>query len=173
MIELLRLAEVVKNVDPDALLYREDGVTVGRDLGATGIDVHLAAPADQRDDAGHVAALDIAGHHVVHATEPRLRQAHERPSATDFMSASPFSKLAPINRSMPTNRCTTFVTKLRWPTMLHVTAVRWPSGLNVNSAVLVAAKGFRNSRLTLISSDGRLSVSVMRPSPTCLLPVHM
>jgi hypothetical protein len=36
--------------------------------------MHLAAPAEQRDDPGHVAALDIAGHDVVHAAEPRLGQ---------------------------------------------------------------------------------------------------
>src|SRR6266478_9809244 len=56
--------------------------------------------------------------------------------------------------------------------MLHVTAVRSPAGLNVNSAVFVAAKGFRNSSLILTSSLGRLSVIVMRPSPTLLLPDH-
>src|SRR5438093_10462820 len=56
--------------------------------------------------------------------------------------------------------------------MLHVTAVRSPAGLNVNSAVLVAAKGFTNSSLILTSSLGRLSVIVMRPSPTLLLPAH-
>src|SRR6185295_19767325 len=56
--------------------------------------------------------------------------------------------------------------------MLHVTAVRSPSGLNANSAVLVAAKGFRNSSLIRISSLGRLSVIVMRPSPTLSLPAH-
>src|SRR5438445_13642012 len=56
--------------------------------------------------------------------------------------------------------------------MLHVTAVRSPAGLNVNSAVLVAAKGFTNSSLILTSSLGRLSVIVMRPSPTLLFPAH-
>src|SRR6267142_2007157 len=56
--------------------------------------------------------------------------------------------------------------------MLHVTAVRSPSGLNVNSAVFVASKGFRNSSLILTSSLGRLSVIVMRPSPTLLLPAQ-
>jgi hypothetical protein len=33
--------------------------------------VRLAAPADQRDDAGRVAAPDVAGHDVVHPIEPR------------------------------------------------------------------------------------------------------
>src|SRR6266850_2241265 len=56
--------------------------------------------------------------------------------------------------------------------MLHVTAVRSPSGLNVNSAVFVAANGFTNSSLIRTSSFGRLSVIVMRPSPTLLLPAH-
>jgi hypothetical protein len=40
-------------------------------LHADRIDMHLAAPADQRDETGH-AALDMAGHDVVHAAEPRL-----------------------------------------------------------------------------------------------------
>src|SRR5262249_22582742 len=56
--------------------------------------------------------------------------------------------------------------------MLHVTAVRSPSGLNVNSAVLVASNGFRNSSLIRTSSFGRLSEIVIRPSPTLLLPAH-
>src|SRR6266480_5887826 len=56
--------------------------------------------------------------------------------------------------------------------MLHVTAVRPPSGLNANSAVLVAAKGLTNSSLIRTSSFGRLSVIVMRPSPTLPLPDH-
>ncbi len=43
-------------------------------LEADRIDMRLAAPADQRDDARHVAALDIAGHDLVHAAEPRLGQ---------------------------------------------------------------------------------------------------
>ena len=42
----------------------------------------------------------------------------------------------------------------------------------MNSAVLVAANGFRNSSLIRTSSFGRLSVIVMRPSPTLLLPAH-
>src|SRR5437879_13492800 len=36
--------------------------------------MHLAAPTDQRDEARHFAALDIAGHDLVHAAEPRLGQ---------------------------------------------------------------------------------------------------
>jgi hypothetical protein len=32
--------------------------------------MHLAAPGDPRDDAGHLAALDMAGHDVVQAAEP-------------------------------------------------------------------------------------------------------
>src|SRR6266545_6909511 len=38
------------------------------------IDMPLAPPADQRDEARHLAALDMAGHDLVHAAEPRLRQ---------------------------------------------------------------------------------------------------
>ncbi len=36
--------------------------------------MHLAPPADQRDETRHVAALDIASHDVVHAAEPRPGQ---------------------------------------------------------------------------------------------------
>ncbi len=43
-------------------------------LHADRIDMHLAPPADQRDDTGHFAALHIAGHDVMHAAEPRLGQ---------------------------------------------------------------------------------------------------
>ncbi|HEY7418482.1 MAG TPA: hypothetical protein VH593_25100, partial [Ktedonobacteraceae bacterium] len=38
------------------------------------IDIHLAPPTDQRDQTGHVAALDITGHEVVHTGEPHFRQ---------------------------------------------------------------------------------------------------
>ena len=41
---------------------------------ADDIDVRLTAPAEQRDETGDVPALDMAGHHVVHALEPRLGQ---------------------------------------------------------------------------------------------------
>src|SRR5215472_17580499 len=63
-------------------------------------------------------------------------------------------------------------TKLFWPNMAHVTAVRSPSGLNVNSAVLVPAIGCTKSSLILMSSAGRLWVSVMRAYPICLLPAQ-
>src|SRR5262249_45036309 len=56
--------------------------------------------------------------------------------------------------------------------MLHVTAVRSPSGLNVNSPVLVASNGLRNSSLIRISSFGLLSVLVTRPPPPFLLRAH-
>ena len=44
--------------------------------------------------------------------------------------------------------------------------------LPIIQAVQVEANGFRKSSLNRISSFGRLSVSVMRPSPTWLFPVH-
>src|SRR5262245_29323900 len=62
--------------------------------------------------------------------------------------------------------------KLLSPVMLHVTTVRSPSGRNVNSAMLVFLNGFRKSSLTRMRSLGRLSVIVMRPSPTFLSPTH-
>jgi hypothetical protein len=51
-----------------------DRVAAAERLHADRIDVHLAAPAEQIDDAGHGAALDMAGHDVVHAAEPRRGQ---------------------------------------------------------------------------------------------------
>src|SRR6516225_7809788 len=63
-------------------------------------------------------------------------------------------------------------TKLLCPNMAQVTAVRSPSGLNVNSAVLVPAIGCTKSSLILMSSAGRLWVSIMRPSPIWLLPAQ-
>src|SRR5215813_9725850 len=56
--------------------------------------------------------------------------------------------------------------------MLHVTTVRLPSGTNLNSAMLVPANGRMKSRRSLTRSFGRLSVMVMRPSPTSLFPDH-
>jgi hypothetical protein len=38
-------------------------------LHANRIGMHLAPPADQCHDTGHLAALDIAGHDLVHAVE--------------------------------------------------------------------------------------------------------
>src|SRR5262252_3239073 len=70
------------------------------------------------------------------------------------------------------NRQIARATKLFWPNMAHVTAVRSPSGLNVNSAVLVPAIGCTKSSLILMSSAGRLWVSIMRPSPISLLPAQ-
>ena len=44
-------------------------------LRADRVDVHLAAAADQRDEPRHAAALDVAGHDVVHAAQPRSESA--------------------------------------------------------------------------------------------------
>jgi hypothetical protein len=60
-------------------------------------------------------------------------------------------------------------TKLSSPVMVHVTAVPPPAGRKVNSATLVPARGFTKSGSTRISSPGRLSTIVMRPSPTSWL----
>jgi len=43
-------------------------------LDADRIDVRLAAPADERDEAWHPAALDVTGHGLAHAGEPRFGQ---------------------------------------------------------------------------------------------------
>jgi hypothetical protein len=52
----------------------EDGVAPHRLALATGFhtertDVYLVVPADQRDDAGHVAALDMAGPLCIRTSE--------------------------------------------------------------------------------------------------------
>jgi hypothetical protein len=44
-------------------------------LHADRLDMRLAAPADERDEAGHPAALDMAGHDLAHAGKARPRQA--------------------------------------------------------------------------------------------------
>src|SRR5271165_5080022 len=59
------------------------------------------------------------------------------------------------------------------PDMLHVTSVWPPSGLNVNSPTHVFGNGLKNSSLIFTNSPGRLSVMVILPSPTWLLPVHV
>src|SRR5205814_1888895 len=63
-------------------------------------------------------------------------------------------------------------TKLFSPYMLHVTTVLLPSGLKVNSLVQVDSKGRMKSSLMRTSSCGRLSIRVMRPSPTLSSPDH-
>src|SRR5262245_7454549 len=93
-------------------------------------------------------------------------------SVTALRFSRPFSKKPPSILSWFMNRQIARATKLFWPNMAQVTAVRSPSGLNVNSAVLVPAIGCTKSSLILMSSAGRLWVSVMRPSPIWLLPAQ-
>jgi hypothetical protein len=57
----------------------EDGVAAHRiavagRLQADRIDMSLAAPAHERDQARHLAARDMAEHAVAHARKPRRRQ---------------------------------------------------------------------------------------------------
>ena len=56
------------------MVSRRIGSLPPNGLHADRIDMHLAPPADQRDETGHCAALDMAGHDVVHAAEPGLGQ---------------------------------------------------------------------------------------------------
>jgi hypothetical protein len=51
-----------------------DRVAATDHLCADRVDMHLAPPADQRDDTGNLAAFDMVRHDVVHAAEPRLGQ---------------------------------------------------------------------------------------------------
>src|SRR5204862_2713328 len=121
-----------------------------------------------------LAALDMAGHDVVQAVEACLRESsggHRRlPSTTAFICDSPCSKAPPIILSMLMTRWIALATKFFRPVMVHVTAVCSPRGSKVNSAMLLARKGFSKSSLIRIRSLDRLSVIVMRPSPTWLLP---
>ena len=59
------------------------------------------------------------------------------------------------------------------PLMLQVTTVAPPSGRKVNSPVFVAAKGSMNSSFIRMISGARLSVMVIRPLPTSLLPSQL
>ena len=62
------------------------------------------------------------------------------------------------------------LTKLFVPDMVHVTTVWPPSGLKVNSAMFVPLKGLRKSSRNRTNWPGWLSVMVMLPAPTLLLP---
>src|SRR5687767_10145217 len=95
-----------------------------------------------------------------------------RASAMVFIAASPFSKSAPTILSIFMNMQKALHMKLFSPFMVQVTTVCSPFGSNENSAALVAANGLKNSSLMRTNSPGWLSVSVMRPSPTSLLPTH-
>src|SRR5512134_176736 len=88
------------------------------------------------------------------------------------MPARPCSKSPPTILSMSKTRHIALPTKLFLPRIVQVTAVRPPSSLNANSALLVAAKGLKNSSLKRIASFGRLSMMLMRPSPTSLFPAQ-
>src|SRR5713226_5813888 len=93
-------------------------------------------------------------------------------SVTEFICARPCSNWPPTILSQFMNRPTALERKLFLPYMLQVTAVWLPSGLKVNSAVLLALKGFKKSSLNRTNTFGRLSMTVMRPSPILLLPDH-
>src|SRR4029077_18014772 len=93
-------------------------------------------------------------------------------SATDFIWPSPWSNCPPIILSIFITRPIALVIKFFLPVMFHVTVVWFPCGWKVNSAVLVAANGFMNSSLIRTRSLGWLSMIVMRPSTTLLLPTQ-
>jgi hypothetical protein len=59
------------------MVSRRMGGAITDRLSANRIDMHLAPSADQRDQAGHLAPLDIAGHDVVHTGEPRPGQSRD------------------------------------------------------------------------------------------------
>src|SRR5262245_12831454 len=68
------------------------------------------------------------------------------------------------------NRNIALAMKLWRPVIDQVTFVPEPLGAKSNRAVLVAAQGLMNSRRMVTCCGGRLSVMVIRPSPTWLLP---
>jgi len=49
-----------------------DRVAAAERFRPDGVDMHLALAADQRDDAWHFTVLDVGGHDVAQAAEPRL-----------------------------------------------------------------------------------------------------
>src|SRR4051812_12628642 len=93
-------------------------------------------------------------------------------STTVFICARPFSKSRPIILSMLTKTPKALAMKFFWPDMLQVTAVWLLSDLKVNSVSAVEANGLMNSSLMRTRSLGRLSVIVIRPSPTFLSPTQ-
>jgi len=103
----------------------------------------------------------------------RLVPTYRAVSTTDFNAAKPFSNWPPTILSQLMIKPMALPMKLFFPYIVHVTVVWSFSELKVNSDVLVAAKGFRNSSLKLIKASGRLSMIVMLPWPTLLLPAHL
>src|SRR5262249_26356726 len=75
----------------DRLRHRRDAEDgVARD--ADGLDVELAAPRDDADEAGDLAALDVAGEDVVQTREPRPGGGHGAPYSMPFAPAkAPFA----------------------------------------------------------------------------------
>ena len=94
------------------------------------------------------------------------------PATTPCRFFRPFSNCPPTILSQSMKSPAALAMKLFVPAMLHVITVFSPSAWNVNSAVFVAAKGLRNSIRQRTSSPGRLSVIVIVPSPTSLLPAQ-
>src|SRR5262245_6827653 len=141
------------------------GPVGGQDEGALARSDQYAHPAHDRSSlpATRPTSLYVLAGRVA----PRAGA-----SASDFRVARPASNWLPIMLSMLMKRPIALATKFFSPDRLQVTAVCSPSGLNVNSAVAVDANGFTKSSWIRISSFGRLSVMVMRPSPTLLLPDH-
>src|SRR3954454_18770118 len=86
------------------------------------------------------------------------------------MLARPCSNCGPTILSQSMNRLIALVMKLLLPVMVQVTFVLSPMGLMVNSVSLTPANGRMNSRRIRTWSFGTLSVIVMFPAPTFLLP---
>ncbi len=59
-----------------------------------------------------------------------------------------------------------------FPNMLQVTFVCSPSFSKVNSTVLLALNGLKNSRFIRTNSSGQLAMMVMRPWPILLFPTQ-
>src|SRR3954470_22915244 len=89
------------------------------------------------------------------------------------MLARPFSNCGPTILSQSINRLMALVMKLLRPDMVQVTFVWSPAGLIVNIVSLTPAKGRTNSRRMRTWSFGTLSVIVILPAPTSLLPSHV
>src|SRR5262249_30674743 len=110
-----------------------------------------------------------AGQHC-QRRQPRCVYELTARSVTALKFANPCSNFSPTILSQFTKSPIALPAKLFCPAMVQVTKVLPPSGLKLKVAVFVAWKGFVNSSLISMNSLGRLSMIVMHPSLTFLLP---
>src|ERR1043165_1463310 len=86
------------------------------------------------------------------------------------MLARPFSNCGPTILSQSMNKLMALVMNLFLPDIVQETLVLSPIGLNVKRVSFTPANGRMNSSRMRMWSFGMLSVIVMLPAPTSLLP---